>query len=150
MNNIKQQLFDQCVQYAETRMRTAEEAIRSARESAENDTKSSAGDKYETSREMLQQEISRNQSQLEEAKRLLTTLRTIDPQKRCTIALPGALVRTSNGNFFLAISAGQLNLTNEAFFALSPSSPIGQRLKGLKAGDHFVFNRKEYEVLDIM
>ena len=60
MNGIKQELYKQCKNYVSNCIDTAQKAIDDAVESANDDTKSSAGDKYETGREMMQQEIDRN------------------------------------------------------------------------------------------
>ncbi|HEY1024236.1 MAG TPA: 3-oxoacyl-ACP synthase [Sphingobacteriaceae bacterium] len=144
MSSIKENLYEQCLRHVRERIKTAEDAIRSAREASESDTKSSAGDKYETSREMLQQEISRNESQLQESRKLLSTLTLLNPHKQYESAAPGALVNTNRGNFFLAISAGRLDHNGKTYFALSGSSPIGLKLKGLKAGDRFTFNQHTY------
>ena len=70
MNRIKEELFKHCLNYVEECINTAQLAIEDARSSANDDTKSSAGDKFETGREMMQQEIDRNRKQLEEAKKM--------------------------------------------------------------------------------
>ena len=67
MNDIKSQLYNFCMEYAEERISTANEAIKAARDSSNDDTKSSAGDKYETGRAMMQQDIDRQTLQLGEA-----------------------------------------------------------------------------------
>ncbi len=69
MIKIKEELFKHCLHYVEECINTAQLAIEDARSSANDDTKSSAGDKFETGREMIQQEIDRNRKQLEEAKK---------------------------------------------------------------------------------
>ncbi|HEY0895176.1 MAG TPA: 3-oxoacyl-ACP synthase [Sphingobacteriaceae bacterium] len=149
MNPIKQKLYDLCMQYAGQRVETAQEAIRSAKESSESDTKSSAGDKYETGREMMQQEIARNEQQLLEARKLLHAMSRV-PLKAYAAPVPGALVVTDKGTFYLAISAGQLELDGKTYFAISPSSPIAMKLTGLKPGDHFTFNQKTFTIEKIL
>jgi hypothetical protein len=146
--NLKQKLHELCRHYVEQRVKTAQEAIRSAKESSESDTKSSAGDKYETGREMLQQEISRNEQQLHEAKKLQHAMSRI-PVRECSTAVPGALVVTDLENFYLSVSAGQLELEGNRYFAISPSSPIGLKLKDLQSGDDFTFNQKKFIIQKI-
>jgi hypothetical protein len=60
MNTIKEELYKHCINYVHNCIDTAQKAIDDAVESANDDTKSSAGDKYETGREMMQQDIDRN------------------------------------------------------------------------------------------
>lgn len=67
---LKEKLYRLCIAEAEARIAAAELNIRSAKDAQSNETKSSAGDKYETSREMMEQEISFNQTRLMEARKL--------------------------------------------------------------------------------
>lgn len=59
---------------------------------------------------------------------------------------PGNAVETSQGNFYIAISAGQLKVNGQTYFAVSPATPIGSKLMGLKVGEGFTFNGKNYKV----
>ena len=149
MVDLKQKLYKRCLSVAEERIKTAQNAIVAAREASEDDTKSSAGDKYETTREMMQQEISRNEIQLQEARKLKQALNAINPAKFTTIIQPGSLVMTTKGTFFLSISAGSIEIDGKTIFTVSPASPIGQQLKGLKAGDTFLFNNKEFKIQEV-
>lgn len=147
--DIKNQLYQKCVVFATDRITSLEQAIISAHEAAANDTKSSAGDKYETTREMMQQEISRNQAQLFEANKLKHTLDSINPLSKSKEVKNGSLVLTSNGNFYISISAGQIKIDNSIYFAVSAASPVGKVLLGLKAGDKAAFNGKEFVIQEV-
>lgn len=149
MTDIKLKLYNSCLEYVAKRLNTAQHAIVIARESANDDTKSSAGDKYETGREMMQQEISRNQTQIEEAQRLKQVLDQIHPCRNTEYVSNGSLVLTNRGSFYLAISAGQLLINGNNYYAVSAASPIGSLLKGRKAGDEFNFNLKQYIIQQV-
>jgi hypothetical protein len=125
-------------------MAAAQQAIDEAQQAQKDDTKSSAGDKYETGREMAQQETDRNMAQLTEANKLKISLNTINPGHLATQVDNGALVITNNGSFYLAISAGALVVNGASYFAISLASPIGIKMRGLKAGDRFNLNGKDY------
>jgi len=56
---------------------------------------------------------------------------------------------TSAGNFYVSISAGMLTAEGLAFFAISLASPIGQKMKGLKAAESFSLNGKNYMIKEI-
>jgi transcription elongation GreA/GreB family factor len=146
MTDVKTQLYNQCLDYVQKRMDAAQLAIDEAQKASNDDTKSSAGDKYETGREMMQQETNRNIAQLIEANKLKISLNKINPTVVNKKVDAGSLVITSNGNFYVAISAGVLKIDNESYFAVSPSSPIGTRLIGQKAGDTFKLNDKMYQI----
>lgn len=121
-----------------TKISTLENLISEARES-NNDTKSSMGDKYETGREMLQQEINNLQIQLHEAKKQEDFLSKI-LLKKSEIAEKGALIKTEKGYFFISISAGAIVFNNEKIFAISPESPLAQAMHGKREGESFTLN----------
>jgi transcription elongation GreA/GreB family factor len=146
MNSIKEQLYKMCVDYVQKRINEARQAIADAQESADEETKSSAGDKYETGREMMQQETDRNQAQLNEANKLMVQLSGLSYSAASSSANPGSLVDTNFGKFFIAISAGSLSLGSQTYYAVSPASPIGVKLNGTKAGDEFSLNGRAYRV----
>ena len=146
MDLIKVKLYQYCVNYINERIETAQRAIKNAKEASESETKSSAGDKYETGRAMAQQDIDRNQGQLIEASKLKQILERINPENTSDTVHVGSLAVTDKGKFYMAISAGQITLDGETYFAVSPASPIGLKLAGKKAGDEFEFNDKEYRI----
>src|ERR1700679_1100847 len=106
MIDLKKELYQKCLAYVQNRMEAPKQALDDAQAAANDETKSSAGDKYETSREMIQQETDRNQAQLNEANKLLVALNQINVSAVCETALPGSLITTNNGKFYIAISAG--------------------------------------------
>jgi transcription elongation GreA/GreB family factor len=150
MNDLKKELHKLCMAYVRGRMETAVQAIDAAQQAANEETKSSAGDKYETGRAMMQQETDRNKAQLNEANKLMVALNHISTGTISKTVLPGSLVKTNNGKFYMAISAGTLLLNGEAYFAVSPASPIGLSLSGKSAGDEFTLNGKQYRVESIL
>lgn len=150
MQNIKSDLYQLCVKFIETRIQTAEFALKQAREASNDDTKSSAGDKFETSREMMQQDIDRNKRLLIDAEENQRLLHSIKDAPFSESARNGSLVYTNNGNFYLSISAGQLQLDKELFFAISAVSPIGKLLLGKQKDDKFDFNGKKYQINEVV
>lgn len=131
-------------------MEAAQDAINDAQKASTDDTKSSAGDKYETSREMMQQETDRNMAQLNEANKLLVALNRISTTGVSITAEPGSVIITNNGSFYLAISAGSLLLNGKNYFAVSPASPVGNMLSGKKAGESFTLNGKTYQIESVI
>ncbi|MDB4924453.1 MAG: 3-oxoacyl-ACP synthase [Mucilaginibacter sp.] len=148
MSHLKEKLYQQCLDYVQQRMQAAEQGIKEAQKAASDDTKSSAGDKYETGREMMQQETNRNMAQLNEANKLKVALNLVNTTAEFKQVETGSVVITDNGNFYLAISAGTLNVDGEQYFAISPASPIALKMKGLKVGDEFSLNGKTYTLID--
>jgi transcription elongation GreA/GreB family factor len=149
MLNVKQELLARCFDWIDERIQAAESAINAAREASQDDTKSSAGDKYETTREMMQQEISRGEAQLFEARKLKHTLSQVIVDKTSDKVQNGSLVICNQGNFFIAISAGLIKIDGKNYYAISSASPIGRLMMTLGKGDRFAFQGKTYEIGDI-
>jgi len=146
---IKVRLVDQCRAYVQQRVDTARKAMEAAQESANSESKSSAGDKYETGRAMAQIERDRHAQQLAEAMKVKKELEQLSVDKTYATVQSGSLVTTSRGSFFLSISAGKLTLDGVDYFAISPASPIGSKLIGKTTGDEFTFNSVSYRIMDI-
>ena len=131
------------------RIAAATQAMQVAQESANSETKSSAGDKYETGRAMAQEERNRNAAQLHQAQQLQAELARIDPAAPCDTVRPGALAHTSLGWFYLSISAGRLDVAGAEVFAVSVAAPVALALRGKRAGDEATFNGKALRVLAV-
>lgn len=146
----KSKLYEKCVAFVGERIDTAQTALLQAQEASNDDTKSSAGDKFETTREMMQQDISRNKRLLMDAKQNLQVLGSIKGAPTSVIVRNGSLVATSEGFFYISVSAGQLRIDDTTYFAVSALSPIGQQLLGRRIDDQFSFNGKQYFIKEIL
>ncbi|MBM3402058.1 MAG: 3-oxoacyl-ACP synthase [Bacteroidetes bacterium] len=149
MITIKEELYKECFNYVQECIDTAQQAIDDAIESANEDTKSSAGDKFETGREMIQQEIDRSMKQLEEAKKQKISLQQIEHHQTYDSVQNGSLVSTNFGKFYISISKGQIRVQGANYFAISCMSPIGMKLMRQKIGHEFDFNGKLFRIEDI-
>ena len=147
--NIKTALFKQCEAFVNKRLQTVEEIISSNQNALQSETKSSAGDKHETGRAMLQLEMEKAGQQLSGIIKMKETLSKINIEKVSEIAHLGSIVETNKGSFFLSISAGNIIIKGKNYFAVSVSSPIGNLLLGKKSGDIFIFNDKKNTILGI-
>ncbi|WDF56192.1 3-oxoacyl-ACP synthase [Mucilaginibacter sp. KACC 22063] len=151
MNTIKELLHAQCVNAIQQRIANAQQGIDEAKQASENETKSSAGDKYETGRAMMQQENDRNTALLLEAKKQMAALNQIGTTANTSgVADTGSLVITDQGSFYMAVGAGNIVIEGKTYIAISVASPIGLRLKGKTKGDQFDFNGRKYNLTDIL
>lgn len=150
MSTLKQQLYQLCSDYLLNKEAQIKQMIAEAREASANETKSSAGDKYETTRELMQQEIDQNMARLSELDRLKAILHHISPTQTGTIVASGSVVYTTNGNFYITIGAGQLKVNDNSFYAISVASPMGMQLLGKSVGYSFVLNGKSFEITNVL
>lgn len=146
---IKQRLYKLCNDFVEERFLNIQNQIKEIQESLTSETKSSAGDKHETGRAMLQLEREKAGHQLAEIEKLKESLSKIDTTVTYSTAGLGSLVYTSQANYFIAISAGQLEVESQSFFAISPNTPIGLLLMGKALGDEVVFREQNFLITSI-
>ena len=135
---MKSELLEIIHQKISEKIQKLEQLIAETRAS-NNDTKSSMGDKYETSREMLQQEINHLQIQLNEHLKSQQILKNINPNPHKIVTL-GSLVETEKGMFFIAISLGEILFNQEKVFVISTESPLAKAMNGKKVGETFIVN----------
>ncbi|MDW7693472.1 3-oxoacyl-ACP synthase [Flammeovirgaceae bacterium SG7u.111] len=147
---LKKQAHAACLEMVNERVDTAKSAMDAAQAAANEDTKSSAGDKYETGRAMMMLEKEKNAAQLEEAAKLKKVLIQLNPEKICTQISPGSLFQTTTGFFYLAVGLGKIETESLSFFAISPASPIAQQLRGLKVGESTSFNGNTFKIIQVL
>ncbi len=145
----KKQLYAHCQSLVQQKVEDLEAAMREAQGAANEETKSSAGDKYETGRAMMHLEKEKLASQRNEALKLKRVLDQIDPERQSTQVVLGSLVQTSHGRFFVAAGLGNITLNEESCFVISLAAPIGQSMLGLRVGECFTFNGKTMEIIEI-
>ncbi len=147
--DIKKHLYAYCLAYVEQRIATARQAMEAAQEAANAESKSSAGDKYETTRAMMQIERDRHATQLTEAQKLKHELENLSIDKQSATAQPGSLVVTSQNVFFIAVSVGKITFEGKDYFAISLASPIGKLLHGRKVGDKITFQQTTFQIVEV-
>jgi transcription elongation GreA/GreB family factor len=147
--NDKQELYNLCQDYIDKRIHAAREAITDAQQSANAETKSSSGDKYETGRAMMQLEIEKNTHQLSESLKLKNALDQIRIDNPSQSVQPGSLVATDREEFFIAISLGKVTLHDRTYLVISSASPLGKNLLGLRVGDAMTFKDHTYVIQEL-
>jgi transcription elongation GreA/GreB family factor len=118
-------------------------------EAAARETKSSAGDKYETAREMIAQSRRLMEGNLAEADAALATLDRMSAAPAQAGCGFGSLVETSQGWLLVGASLGDVEVDGVPIRTLSLASPLGQALKGRRAGDRFPWRGAELSLLRV-
>lgn len=135
-------------QMVEDQISIAQTMLSEAYEAVANDTKSTAGDKHETSRAMAQIEQEKAGVQLIKAQRMKSLLRTVKADIFDSVQL-GAIVYTSSACFFISQAFGKVIIEKQPIFCVSPGSPIVQEMLNLKAEDSFVVNGRKQTITKI-
>ena len=119
-------------------------------EEKNNITKSSAGDKFETSRSTKQIEYDKLNNQLIQKNNQLKKIELLDKKKKYKSVNYGCLVITNTNNYLISVGLGQYIIDDHSVYAISLSSPIGKILLDKKKGDSFIFNNNTEKIIDII
>jgi hypothetical protein len=149
MSRIKLKLFQICRDKIISKIEVLEAAIEEAKLSSQQETKSSVGDKYETGRAMMHLEIEKYSVQLFQWKKILEDLNKIDLLNPSTFVKKGSLILTDQGNYFISVAVGKIDMEGSLYFAISEESPVGKILKDKKKSDKIEFNQKSITILEI-
>ena len=146
---IKEELLEECREFIQQRIDVSQKAMDNAQDSANNETKSSAGDKFETGRAMMQMEVDKNARQLSEASRVKLLLDMVNPEMIYDKVRFGSVVKTDLANYFIAISAGRIIVEDVKYYAISPQAPLAIEMLQKKVGDTISFNEKPLKILEV-
>lgn len=147
---MKKELHQACLAELQTRIDRIRLAVEEIQAAANEETKSSAGDKFETGRAMMQQEKDKMAHQLAINVSWKNQLNLLNPAETKEVVAIGSLVITKEGKYYLSIPLGKLKLAGQTYFAISLASPIGKALLNKKAGDEIVFQQRKVSILRIL
>lgn len=149
MPNLKQEFQSKCLQIVNDKLQNTLSRIQSLQNDLNSETKSSAGDKHETGRAMIQLEMEKESQKLNDLQEMQNTLSRIATDTTNDVVKLGSLVATNRATYFISASLGELKTEKEKCFAISLNSPIGKLLLGKKAGDSIHFNGREIQINSI-
>ncbi len=148
--SIKEELYNQCLAFIDNRLITVQNTMHDIQKSLLSETKSSAGDKHETGRAMLQLEREKAGNQLAQIKKVKETLSRIDVEKSSKVIGLGSVVFTTQTNYFIAISAGEIIIDEVLFYAISPSTPIAKLVLSKQSGDAVAFRDRKFTITGVL
>ncbi len=146
---LKQKLHQYCQFTLNNRLEAIQNSIRDLQNALESETKSSAGDKHETGRAMLQLEREKTGQQLSEIQKLQEVIQKINPESKHIKGALGSVIYTTKSNYFIAISIGEIEIDNTTYYAISPRTPIAQLLLSKEVGDDIAFRDTKFTITEI-
>jgi len=150
MKNLKDLLFDHCENLVKSRLLKYNQRSNDLYKSLNSETKSSAGDKNETGRAMLQIEREKIGNLIKISEKDHQTLSKINNNIVLKSVGLGSIIVTQEYHYYMAISAKKFNFQSKAYYCISKQSPIGSILFGRLKGDVLNFNNKKIKILEIL
>lgn len=146
---MKEEIIELAKQTLTKKINELERNISEVQNSANQESKSSMGDKYETGRAMAQNEVFMLQTQLASFSEELEKFRTINYNTTTDVTVAGSLVETSMGCFLLSAGVGKVLFNKTPIMCISLNSPLAQALLGKKQGETYTIHQKNHKVLKI-
>lgn len=146
---LKQKIHAACLQVVNKKIQTLQNTLQELGEGAISDGKSSAGDKHETARAMMQLEQEKISKQLDELIAQKNILQKIDATLTSTQITKGSVVKTNKGHLFLSVALGKLTVDGIDIIVLSLQSPLGLKLMGLPAKSSVEINSVTYLIEEV-
>ena len=147
--SYKKDLQQQAIEMIRQRIADAKLSMENAQASANEEEKSSAGDKYETSRAMSHLEKDMHAKQLLANNQELAALLSIHCETLSNSVVTGSVVVCEAVSFFIAAGLGKISIAGQHIYFLSPAAPVAKILFNKVVGDSIVFNKEEMIIMDV-
>jgi hypothetical protein len=146
---FKQKIHKYYLTLVQDRIDVFRDMIVALTEDSKNDAKGSAGDKHETALSMMHIEQEKLNNKLREVVTQKAVLDKIDPSKTAVTIVLGSLVKANGIFLYLSLALPKINIEGVNVIALSPQSPLGNKLMGNTVGFTFEINSTKYLIEEI-
>ncbi len=151
MNELKSKVYQSALTLLKEKNRLLKEERNTMLEGILEETKSSAGDKFETSREMMTQDLMTLELQIKQSNVDLDEIQRLQAIKETAPTVQeGSMIKLGSDWFMLAVSIGQINVGDNKVYLLSKNSPLGQLLLGKKKNDQVNFRGKNQPIEELV
>ena len=147
---FKQKIDQYYLQLVQDRIDVFKDMIVALTEDSKNDAKGSAGDKHETALSMMHIEQEKLNTKLREVLTQKAVLDKIDAANVSKNIIVGSLIRANGIYLYLSVALPKITVDEISIIALSPQSPLGNKLLGNEVGFTFEINSTKYLIEEIL
>jgi hypothetical protein len=147
---FKQKIHQHYLQLVQDRIDVFRDMIAALTEDSKNDAKGSAGDKHETALSMMHIEQEKLNHKLKEVLVQKAILEKIDSTTIAKTIIVGSLVKANGIYLYLSVALPKINIEGINVIALSPQSPLGNKLLGMQVNHAFEINTTNYIIQEIL
>ncbi|PZX60218.1 hypothetical protein LV84_00489 [Algoriphagus ratkowskyi] len=151
MNTFKEKVYQTAITQVKEKINLLKAERKAINDGILEDTKSSAGDKFETGRETMSRDLMTVENQLKQANFEFDELCRFQAIKQPSATIQeGSLVKLGADTYLISISLGQITVDGEKLFMLSKNSPLGEILVGNKKNDQVEFRGKSILITELL
>jgi len=147
---IKKNLYAHCKNFIQEKLIFLEKQKEELQLALTSESKSSAGDKHETGRAMIQIEREKLGRQIAITEKNYNKLFALSNPVNTSLVSLGSLVITDKANYYILISVESYLINSKIYYCISSQSPIGKLLLGKKVKDQINFNQNISTILEIL
>ena len=147
---FKQKIHQYYLQLVQDRIDVFRDMISALTEDSKNDAKGSAGDKHETALSMMHIEQEKLNRKLQECLDQKAVLDKIDPLAVSMKISLGSLVVANGIHLYVSVALPKIKIDEINVIALSPQSPLGNKLMGTETGFEFEINGTHYKIESVL
>ncbi len=118
-------------------------------EDAQNDAKSSAGDKHETGLAMMHLEQEKLNAKLAALLDMQQIALKLSENKTVEKVVLGSIVKTNKAVFYISVPIQPVNHNNTRVFCVSVHAPLVQNLLNKEIGAEITFNNISHKIIEI-
>ena len=150
MNTFKEKIYQTAIALVKEKINLLKTERKAINDGILEDTKSSAGDKFETGRETMSRDLMTVENQLKQANYEFDELCRFQAIKEASATVQeGSLVQVGTDTYLISVSLGQLVVEGKKLFLLSKNSPLGEILIGKKKNDQVEFRGKSILISEL-
>ena len=146
---FKQKIYTYYLQLVQDKIDVFRDMISALTEDSKNDAKGSAGDKHETALSMMHIEQEKLNRKLREVLDQKIILDKIDSNAITETIILGSVIKANGIFLYLSVALPKIAIEGINVIALSPQSPLGNKLMGMKVGHSFEINTTKYIIEEI-
>lgn len=146
---VKAALKKACLDILNKKLNSLNQSLQEINESSNQESKSSAGDKHETTKALMHIEQEKLGKQIELIRTQIEEVEKIQTEKRQMTISNGSVIQTDQATFYIAAAIGKTELDGKDYFIISIHSPIAQAMikSDLKKFD---LNGKLYVIKELL
>lgn len=143
----KEELLEELHKAIHRRINEASKILDEVQESVDSESQSTAGDKHDTSRELMQQERNKAAQNLQNQIAMDGLLIQLKNTASSNVITFGSLVLTSIGWIFIGLPLGKITFEKCDVLCVSGNSPMAKLLVNGKAGGCIEINNNSIEII---
>ncbi len=149
MSELKSKIITKLIVQLDEKLSHLNSHSKDLNDALNSETKSTAGDKHDTSRAMIHLEQEKIQHQFSALQHQRYQLLSYKNATSSDQIVAGTLIQTEQNTFLLGVGLGKQLLNGQLIYCIGAETTLAHQLLGKTVGDEFFFNGKTEKVVEV-